>query len=138
MRRTKDTMLDGKPIITLPSKDVELVRVEFTNQEKRIYDQLSKKTREQFKNMENKGQVFRKYATVLSMLLRKRQACAHVKLLPKDADSVILPFFVALISVKICEFFHCSYCFQIFYSYGRKSEIYRDITFENMSFSHVF
>eukprot|EP00494_Astrolonche_serrata_P029064 UN29331 len=37
--------------------------------------------------MQSKDQVLRKYATVLSMLLRKRQACAHIELLPKDKDN---------------------------------------------------
>ena len=37
LRRNKDTVLDGKKLITLPPKTVELVKLEFCPEEREIY-----------------------------------------------------------------------------------------------------
>lgn len=37
LRRNKDTVLDGKKLITLPPKTVELVKLEFCTEEREIY-----------------------------------------------------------------------------------------------------
>jgi SNF2 family DNA or RNA helicase len=37
LRRNKDTVLDGKKLITLPPKSVELVKLEFCPEEREIY-----------------------------------------------------------------------------------------------------
>ena len=37
IRRMKDSMLDGKRLIELPEKNVELVRLEFTAEERDVY-----------------------------------------------------------------------------------------------------
>ena len=36
MRRTKDSMLEGQPILRLPPKDIELVKMEFTPDERQV------------------------------------------------------------------------------------------------------
>lgn len=41
LRRNKDTVLDGKKLITLPSKTVELVRLEFCPEEREVYTAVS-------------------------------------------------------------------------------------------------
>lgn len=43
------TMLDGKPIISLPPKTVSLKTVDFTNEERSFYNTLEVESREQFK-----------------------------------------------------------------------------------------
>jgi SNF2 family DNA or RNA helicase len=37
LRRNKDTVLDGRKLITLPPKTVELVKLEFCPEEREIY-----------------------------------------------------------------------------------------------------
>jgi SNF2 family DNA or RNA helicase len=37
LRRKKDTMLDGKRLIELPDRNVELVRLTFSDEEREIY-----------------------------------------------------------------------------------------------------
>nr|CAB3478501.1 unnamed protein product [Digitaria exilis] len=49
LRRTKATMLDGKPIISLPPKTVSLKTVDFTSEERNFYNTLEVESREQFK-----------------------------------------------------------------------------------------
>jgi hypothetical protein len=43
------TMLDGKPIISLPPKNVSLKTVDFTSEERNFYNTLEVESREQFK-----------------------------------------------------------------------------------------
>ncbi|KAL6614383.1 hypothetical protein ACP70R_036653 [Stipagrostis hirtigluma subsp. patula] len=77
LRRTKATMLDGKPIISLPPKTVSLKTVDFTNEERAFYNTLEAESREQFKEYAAAGTVKQNYVNILLMLLRLRQACDH-------------------------------------------------------------
>lgn len=43
------TLLDGKPIINLPPKVIELKQVDFTQEERDFYNQLEIDSRDQFK-----------------------------------------------------------------------------------------
>ncbi|KAG2592152.1 hypothetical protein PVAP13_5NG529200 [Panicum virgatum] len=77
LRRTKATMLDGKPIISLPPKTVSLKTVDFTSEERNFYNTLEVESREQFKEYAAAGTVKQNYVNILLMLLRLRQACDH-------------------------------------------------------------
>ncbi|KAL5223240.1 hypothetical protein ABZP36_027953 [Zizania latifolia] len=77
LRRTKATMLDGKPIISLPPKTVSLKTVDFTSEERAFYNALEAESREQFKEYAAAGTVKQNYVNILLMLLRLRQACDH-------------------------------------------------------------
>ncbi|XP_034592714.1 helicase-like transcription factor CHR28 isoform X3 [Setaria viridis] len=77
LRRTKATMLDGKPIISLPPKTVSLKTVDFTSEERNFYNTLEVESREQFKEYAAAGTVRQNYVNILLMLLRLRQACDH-------------------------------------------------------------
>ncbi|XP_020257734.1 helicase-like transcription factor CHR28 isoform X2 [Asparagus officinalis] len=86
LRRTKGTVLDGKPIISLPSKTVSLKKVDFSMEERSFYSMLEAESREQFREYEDAGTVKQNYVNILLMLLRLRQACDH-PLLVKGCDS---------------------------------------------------
>ncbi|CAL1397893.1 unnamed protein product [Linum trigynum] len=89
LRRTKATLLDGEPIITLPPKFIELKRVEFTDEERCFYSRLESDSRDQFKKYAAAGTVKQNYVNILLMLLRLRQACDH-PLLVRGYESVAL------------------------------------------------
>ncbi|XP_068489888.1 helicase-like transcription factor CHR28 isoform X2 [Phaseolus vulgaris] len=86
LRRTKGTLLDGKPIINLPPKTIELSKVDFSDEERAFYTKLESDSRSQFKAYAAAGTVNQNYANILLMLLRLRQACDHPRLV-KDIDS---------------------------------------------------
>ncbi|XP_048333451.2 helicase-like transcription factor CHR28 [Ziziphus jujuba] len=86
LRRTKGTLIDGNPIISLPPKTIHLTRVDFTAEERSFYTQLESDSRSQFKAYAAAGTVNQNYANILLMLLRLRQACDH-PILVKGYDS---------------------------------------------------
>ncbi|KAF7803513.1 helicase-like transcription factor CHR28 isoform X2 [Senna tora] len=77
LRRTKGTLLDGEPIISLPPKFVELKKVDFSDEERDFYSRLEADSRAQFQEYANAGTVKQNYVNILLMLLRLRQACDH-------------------------------------------------------------
>ncbi|KAI3817047.1 hypothetical protein L1987_10834 [Smallanthus sonchifolius] len=77
LRRTKATLIDGKPIIDLPPKTINLTPVDFSPEERAFYQKLEAESRSRFKAYAAAGTVSQNYANILLMLLRLRQACDH-------------------------------------------------------------
>ncbi|CAH8351018.1 unnamed protein product [Eruca vesicaria subsp. sativa] len=77
LRRTKGSFIDGKPIICLPPKSIELRKVDFTDEERDFYSNIEKESRNQFQEYKEAGTVKQNYVNILLMLLRLRQACDH-------------------------------------------------------------
>ncbi|XP_052731551.1 helicase-like transcription factor CHR28 isoform X5 [Vigna angularis] len=77
LRRTKGTLLDGEPIISLPPKYIELKKVDFSTEERDFYYKLEADSRAQFQEYADAGTVKQNYVNILLMLLRLRQACDH-------------------------------------------------------------
>ncbi|POS86567.1 hypothetical protein EPUL_002077, partial [Erysiphe pulchra] len=80
-RRTKNTLIDGKPIISLPPKIEEIQHVVFDDDESAFYNALESKTKIQFNKYLAAGSVGRNYSNILVLLLRLRQACCHPHLI---------------------------------------------------------
>ena len=81
LRRTKTSLIDGKPIITLPPKSEEIQHVVFNDEEQAYYNSLESKTRIQFNKYVRANTVGKNYSNVLVLLLRLRQACCHPHLI---------------------------------------------------------
>eukprot|EP00873_Tetraselmis_striata_P027497 jgi/Tetstr1/447761/TSEL_035094.t1 len=77
LRRRKDSVVDGKPVVDLPSCTHTMLRKKFSPQERRLYDQIYKESTSQFQAMQAAGSVKSNYVNILLMLLRLRQACNH-------------------------------------------------------------
>ncbi|KAJ3064989.1 hypothetical protein HDU98_011612, partial [Podochytrium sp. JEL0797] len=80
LRRTKTSQLDGRPIITLEPKTVEMIQVAFSPAEREFYDSMEKKTLLKFNAYLKAGTVMQNYSNILVLLLRLRQACCHPSL----------------------------------------------------------
>nr|XP_043620030.1 LOW QUALITY PROTEIN: helicase-like transcription factor CHR28 [Erigeron canadensis] len=87
LRRTKATLLDGKPIISLPPKTISLKQIDFTAEERRFYAELEAESKAQFKEYEAAGTIEQNYVSILLMLLRLRQACDHPLLVRRNSKS---------------------------------------------------
>ncbi|KAL4186079.1 hypothetical protein AMTRI_Chr09g32000 [Amborella trichopoda] len=84
LRRTKGTLIDGRPIISLPPKIINLKKVDFSPEERDFYSTLEADSRSRFKDYAAAGTVNQNYANILLMLLRLRQACDHPLLVKGD------------------------------------------------------
>ncbi|KAI1337130.1 SNF2 family N-terminal domain-containing protein [Xylariaceae sp. FL0016] len=87
LRRTKNSELDGKPIITLPEKVEEVTHVVFSDDEEQYYRDLEKNSQVQVNKYLRQGTIGKHYGHVLILLLRLRQACCHPYLHITDVES---------------------------------------------------
>ncbi|CAM9686210.1 unnamed protein product [Ascophyllum nodosum] len=78
LRRTKTTLDSrGRPIVELPPKEVEIVRMNFSPVEKDFYEALKQRSKVEFEGYVAAGTVMKSYIAILTLLLRLRQACNH-------------------------------------------------------------
>lgn len=81
LRRMKSSLIDGKPLITLPPKTEEITHVIFSEDEQEFYNALEGKSRIQFNKYMNANTVGKNYSNILVLLLRLRQCCCHPHLI---------------------------------------------------------
>ncbi|CUS15134.1 unnamed protein product [Tuber aestivum] len=81
LRRTKDSTIDGKPILTLPDKNIEMVYAVLSPDEQQFYQALQDKSKILYNKYLRAGTVGRNYSNILVLLLRLRQACCHPHLI---------------------------------------------------------
>ncbi|OAA37778.1 SNF2-related protein [Beauveria brongniartii RCEF 3172] len=122
LRRKKNSMLDGKPILELPEKTEMVVYAELSTDERDYYNQLEKKAQVLFSKYLREGSVGRNYSNILVLLLRLRQACCHPHLNLDVTDNApvtenevldlikeLQPGIVA--RIKAAESFECPICY---------------------------
>lgn len=79
LRRSKTDKIDGEPILELPAKEVEVEEAQLEGQELEFYSDLEQKNQKLAKRiLERKAKG--NYSSVLTLLLRLRQACCHPEL----------------------------------------------------------
>ncbi len=81
LRRTKDSKINGKPILNLKPRISERVHAAFSEDELEFYRSLENRTQLQFNRYLEAGTVGRNYSNILVLLLRLRQACCHPHLI---------------------------------------------------------
>ncbi|KFY47309.1 hypothetical protein V494_00064 [Pseudogymnoascus sp. VKM F-4513 (FW-928)] len=81
LRRTKQSKIDGKPILVLPQKTEVVSNAIFDEDEQEYYTSLERKTQLQFNKYLKAGTVGKNYSNILVLLLRLRQAACHPHLI---------------------------------------------------------
>lgn len=81
LRRTKQARLEGKLILQLPPKNIELVTLEFSADERQLYDDFEKKSHIQINRFIKRGTLLKNATAILAMILRLRQLCCHPNLI---------------------------------------------------------
>ncbi|CAE6440516.1 unnamed protein product [Rhizoctonia solani] len=89
LRRTKDSKLDGKPLITLPPKTIDMEMLEFSPDERQIYAAVEARQQQKLNKFIRAGTVMKNYHVILVMLLRLRQVCNHPQLIAYAAGEFI-------------------------------------------------
>lgn len=83
LRRTKSSKIDGKPILQLPPKEVEIDLSVMDEDENEFYHALEEGAKVQMNKYLEQGSVTKNYSNILVLLLRLRQACCHPKLIER-------------------------------------------------------
>ena len=73
LRRKKDSTMDGKVLIELPPRNLDLVECEFDDDERAFYDALNAKIQLTLNKFIKSGAVMSNYTSMLVLLLRLRQ-----------------------------------------------------------------
>ncbi|KAF8890769.1 SNF2 family N-terminal domain-containing protein [Infundibulicybe gibba] len=81
LRRTKNSTLEGKPLLQLPPKEIELVQLQFSAEERDVYDSFEKRTKIRLNKFIRERTLVKNHAIVLVLILRMRQLCCHPKLI---------------------------------------------------------
>ncbi|KAK4138124.1 hypothetical protein BT67DRAFT_369919 [Trichocladium antarcticum] len=78
MRRTKDMKTpDGKPLVDLPPKKIEIVDIELSKAERDVYDYIFTKAKRTFADNVEAGTVMKSFTSIFAQILRLRQSCCH-------------------------------------------------------------
>ncbi|XP_021319327.1 helicase-like transcription factor CHR28 [Sorghum bicolor] len=80
LRRTKETLLDGEPIIKIPPKTIQLSKIDFTKEERAFYLRLEENSRQTLKGR-SEDFIQKNYVHIFALLSQLRQACNHPFLL---------------------------------------------------------
>lgn len=80
LRRSKHDRIDGKPVIVLPPRNIEMVECEFSEDEKAFYASVEKNVMMSLKSFSLDGGNLPDMMNLLLLLLRLRQACSHPSL----------------------------------------------------------
>jgi SNF2 family DNA or RNA helicase len=75
LRRTKSTLIDGRPIVALPPRTQEAVHAAFSAEERAFYDAVEAEAVKEVAAMAREGGG--RYMNMLHLLLKLRQACNH-------------------------------------------------------------
>ncbi|XP_067663377.1 helicase-like transcription factor [Haliotis asinina] len=86
MRRTKNTLVDGEPLVKLPKREIYMERIKMSDEESRKYKTMEEQGKIQIKNYVRNNMLLKKYILVLEIMLRLRQMCCHSFLLPDNSD----------------------------------------------------
>lgn len=76
--------IKGNNLVGLPPKTLQTCYVELSVEERELYDQIEGKAKNVIQEFIANGSLVRNYSTVLGMLLRLRQICTSLALLPLD------------------------------------------------------
>ncbi|XP_074657843.1 uncharacterized protein LOC141910879 [Tubulanus polymorphus] len=85
LRRTKNQIVDGRPLVALPSRTVVKETIALSDEERKIYDAMHTEGRLIISRYCRQGTLLHHYGEVLTILLRLRQICCHPFLVTKAA-----------------------------------------------------
>jgi SNF2 family DNA or RNA helicase len=73
LRRRKDTLINGKALIELPARNMNIVQCEFDEDEQEFYSALENRVEETIQKYARSGDLMKSYTSVMVLLLRLRQ-----------------------------------------------------------------
>eukprot|EP00834_Sanchytrium_tribonematis_P007123 NODE_601_length_5514_cov_0.613481.p1 type:complete len:810 gc:universal NODE_601_length_5514_cov_0.613481:3217-788(-) len=89
LRRTKETLIDGKPIVALPPKTIVTNRISLSGNELKTYKEILTS----YLDLKNKINFYKNHGWMLLLALRLRQCCNHYTLSNKDRVCTLIKIF---------------------------------------------
>ncbi|KLO18694.1 hypothetical protein SCHPADRAFT_106669 [Schizopora paradoxa] len=86
LRRTKDSTIDGQPLIQLGPKVIEVVELEFDRDEREMYNRMESRSKQLISKYFKEKTVMKHYDMILVMILRLRQLCGHPFLVTERSE----------------------------------------------------
>ncbi|KAI0061315.1 hypothetical protein BV25DRAFT_1826795 [Artomyces pyxidatus] len=86
IRRTKNSTLEGKPLLELPPKTIDIITSQFSSDEREIYDNFEQRAKIRVNKFIREQTILKNHAAVLVMILRLRQLCCHPHLILSQTD----------------------------------------------------
>lgn len=83
LRRTKNTLIDNKPILQLPPKTITMESYSFDPDEQEYYEYLENGAIIRMNKYLSDNSIKKNYSSILVLLLRLRQACDHPKIVER-------------------------------------------------------
>lgn len=78
LRRTKDMKTpDGKALVPLPPRTIEIEEIELSQKEREVYDYIFNRAKRTFNATMEAGTLLKSYTTIFAQILRLRQSCCH-------------------------------------------------------------
>ena len=84
LRRRKTDILNGKALVELPKRTVEIVPCDFDEEERSFYTSLEEKITSAMEKVMAAGDIQRSYTHILVLLLRLRQGMYNLTYLKND------------------------------------------------------
>lgn len=78
LRRTKTDTLNGKPLLELPDRLVQIVPCAFDAEERAFYDSLQERVQNSLETLQKQGDMSKNYTSMLVLLLRLRQGSSSL------------------------------------------------------------
>lgn len=91
LRRSKKAIIDGRPILNLPERNINMTHIDFSPDERIHYDFVNQRAQARFTKYLQQGTVMKNYSSVLVLLLRLRQSCLHPSLTTTEGDGETNP-----------------------------------------------
>lgn len=85
LRRTKNDMIDGKPILSLPERYEEVRYLQLAADERETYDKVHRHGKMMFDIYKASETGEKSYMSILQAVLLMRQACLHLSLVKLDS-----------------------------------------------------
>ncbi|KZV76703.1 hypothetical protein PENSPDRAFT_646154 [Peniophora sp. CONT] len=90
LRRKKDSKLNGKPLIELPPREVKIIKIDFSEEERDLYGMIERQEQAKFNRFLRAGTVLKNYHQIFVMILRLRQICSHPSLIQEGKAAAMI------------------------------------------------
>ncbi|KAF9948840.1 hypothetical protein BGZ70_002043 [Mortierella alpina] len=91
LRRTKSQMVDGQPLLDLPTRTDHKRVLELSMNERQLYQRMEARAKNTVNNIIKENKIMKSYAHILQAILKLRQICAHYALVKNMGDDLEAP-----------------------------------------------